>query len=539
MKTKGTLYIILSMTLSFLFLVYAPFELLINNTYDLWYNIYDIMKHMIPLFLVSSFALTFLCVVIDRLSRKVGTVILAGAFIVLLSSYIQGTFFSGALPALDGRSIVWNDSLQRITSVVLFIAVSAAVVFLVYKTGSENFEKIVKYVSGFILGMLLVSLVILVVDSESYKKKDVLLPSDAELFNMSEEENFIIFLLDAVDAEAYQTVCEVHPEYKEQFEDFTVFNNVISGYPYTSRSIPFILSGKWYENKGEFSDYCEQVFKESSFFKRLDGLGYRKGFYCNDFWYIKCLKDLFVNISGTYDFKYPEKFVKMQIMMAGYRYFPYDLKRFCVLTPDDFYVDTLKTNGLGKEYDIDDDVFNERLAKSEITSSEEKCFKFIYIRGAHEPFHYPSQCKEIADNSYLSSVEKCMSIAENYIQKLKNADVYENSVIIFMADHGYVEDDIAFGRQNPLLMVKGRNEKHDYLESDLPISHEFLQGAYEKLLNGSSAEEAFTYGENYEPRRFLFYEFLRERFIQEYYQYGYASDEKTMKETGNTYVLGE
>ena len=55
-----------------------------------------------------------------------------------------------------------------------------------------------------------------------------------------------------------------------------------------------------------------------------------------------------------------------------------------------------------------------------------------------------------------------MTIAATYLEKLKKADSYDNSVIIIMSDHGYDEEGTEeYGRQNPLLMIKGRNEHHD------------------------------------------------------------------------------
>lgn len=47
------------------------------------------------------------------------------------------------------------------------------------------------------------------------------------VLDMSDDENFIILLLDAVDGQAFSEVIEKNPEYKEIFNDFTFYNNTI------------------------------------------------------------------------------------------------------------------------------------------------------------------------------------------------------------------------------------------------------------------------------------------------------------------------
>lgn len=72
---------------------------------------------------------------------------------------------------------------------------------------------------------------------------------------------------------------------------------------------------------------------------------------------------------------------------------------------------------------------------------------------------------------YRSSLEASLTLTKAYLQKLKEAGVYDNSVIIVMADHGtngeyYLEP---MGRQNPILFVKGIGEQHAFEVSQAPF----------------------------------------------------------------------
>ena len=88
-----------------------------------------------------------------------------------------------------------------------------------------------------------------------------------------------------------------------------------------------------------------------------------------------------------------------------------------------------------------------------------------------------------------------------------------------------------------MLLVKGRNEHHDTMQSSqAPISFEDLQEAYVRLLDGQQSDSVFDWKEDdVRERRFLRYSFLDDSHIQEYMQTGYASVMDTMILTGREY----
>ena len=46
---------------------------------------------------------------------------------------------------------------------------------------------------------------------------------------MSEDQNFVILLLDTVDSRTVTELLADHPEYNETFRDFTYFENTVGG----------------------------------------------------------------------------------------------------------------------------------------------------------------------------------------------------------------------------------------------------------------------------------------------------------------------
>ena len=384
--------------------------------------------------------------------------------------------------------------------------------------------------------MMGVSLLVNCFLTGGYHRNKVIVHSDRGLLDMAaQQQNLVVFLMDAVDGETFQKVMQAHPEYEAVFKDFTYFSNVTSGYPYTSRSIPFILSGDWYENDEPYEAYCRKAFEESPLFLELNRRGYRMGMYDPEFSFITSLDGKFENISSKSSLVYPFRFVQMQLRMAGYRYFPFDLKKICYMTPDEIYLASVKSNGKDRYYSMDNMEFLERLQKKEVVYSDTSCFRYIYVRGAHEPFIYQAQSEYINDNSYESSVELCVTIADTYLQKLKDAGVYDNTAIIILADHGYADDNASFGRQNPFLLIKGVGEKHAFAVSDIPVSHADLQAVYSNLLDGQESGKAFPETDYAQGRRFLFFEYEDEEHMTEYRITGHASDETKITATGKEY----
>ena len=521
----------------FLLLIYSPLELLFGNQLEFNYNMYELLAYMVPVVIACCAILSVLLLIVRKKAGKVYGIALAVLTALLLASYVQGSFFSGNLPPLDGRTIRWEEYAdQRRISIAFHTILIAACVLLWKQLGTGKFERLSALLSILLVLMMGVSLLVNCFLTGGFHRNKVIVHSDSGLLDMADQQqNMVVFLMDAVDGETFQEVMQAHPEYEAFFKDFTYFSNVTSGYPYTSRSIPFILSGDWYENDEPYEAYCKKAFEESPLFQELNRRGYRMGMYDPEFSFVTSLDGKFENISSKSSLVYPIRFVQMQLRMAGYRYFPFDLKKMCYMTPDEIYLASVKSNGEDQYYSMDNMEFLERLQEKEVVYSDTSSFRYIYIRGAHEPFIYQAQSEDINDNSYESSVELCAAIADTYLKKLKDAGVYDNTAIIILADHGYADDNASFGRQNPFLLIKGVGEKHAFTVSDIPVSHADLQAVYSNLLNGQESGKAFPETDYAQGRRFLFFEYEDEEHMTEYRITGHASDETEMTATGKEY----
>ena len=141
--------------------------------------------------------------------------------------------------------------------------------------------------------------------------------------------------------------------------------------------------------------------------------------------------------------------------------------------------------------------------------------------------------KEI-DPEKKKEIEASIKVIDKYIKRIKDSNLYDNSVIIVLADHGNNGYE-PVGRQNPILYIKGINEKHNKLIiSDKKVSYTDLNDSiYYDLLNGKSSSELLPNVEKNRIRRFIWYKEYDE--LYEQFLDGHAWETNKLKNSGKKY----
>lgn len=533
--------VLVSLAASFMLMVFAPIEIYYSNQDQFWFEIKQLIPVVACLFVLLFIVSLIILGIMFLINTKVYNIGLAMYFIAFISSYIQGNFLVKNLPGLDGTQPVWKDYISEdIKTIVVWVVISAIVIAFSIKFKPVIMRKAVSIVSVCMFLMIAVTMVTVVLTTKVVDKDYEMVVTDKDEFEMSSDTNFIILLLDAMEGGTYNEVAQNHPEYAEIMKDFTYYDNTVCGYTFTKQSIPFILSGIWYENERPFEDYAADAYTNSPFLTKLTQKGYKMSLYEPELYTtdeeLYKFSNIIKNKTGISSYV---TFLKREIQISGYKYAPFVLKRFCMVGAQDF--EDFRANPDDcKAYTYDNETFYDEAKNSELTTTNDKTFKFIHIWGAHVPFVFDKDMNRIEEGTYAQNVEACMTMTDAYLKKLKENGVYDNSVIIVIADHGY---GLSYGprnRQHPVLFVKGKNESHDYTVSEAPISYDDLQEAFSRLLDGATGEEVFDYKEGDErKRRYLYFEYEHEEILEEFYQEGYAGDLDTLKATGRKYIYSE
>lgn len=529
--------------ITYMLCYYAPLEIYMNNKIEFWFDYSVLQPELLELcwtFLKVGFLIVIACYVIHKKLYN-GALFIGVTSLVIL--YLQGNYFASKLPGMDGSEIDWTNympEMEQSAILCLLVIIIVAILFRVLK--NKKFTYVVDFTCVLITAMLAISLMdINKKQNGTEKKNDNYAISKINEYDYSSDKNFIIFIVDAFDSSTFNNIVSENDEYKEMFDGFTYYPDTVCAYPYTSRSIPFIMSGKWYENKGDFKDFESQAVAESPILNSLEEQGYRLDAYEDEFLYDEDLSRYSNVIETETMLSNKYKLRDEELNIALFKYMPYFLKGNYEVNLDSFN-ELKKTKESDIEYfSMSDTDFYDDLLNTEITTTDQKVFKFIHIEGAHIPFNLDENVNGIEGGTYVQKQKATLTILNQYMQKLKESGVYDNSTILIMGDHGYdpnTDNEYATieCRSNPLLMVKSTGEHHELTWSDAPISYDDLQGAYQNLLNGSNGENAFDgLTEDNDRRRFLLFKWSEENVMTEWYQDGKANDMSQMKPSGKEY----
>lgn len=540
--------ILLSITACFMIFIFAPLEIYLGNQREFWYDSYTLFPFLIKDFLFFVAVSIVVHIIAYFLGEFLYTAALYCYFTCFIACYIQGNYLVNSLPPFDGTQIDWNlYRSENIKCIIIWLIIAIILLALVIIIKAKKFQKLVSFVSVFFFLMLGSTLTVVGINGGLLEQKQYSRFIKSNQFEMSKDTNFIILLLDAIDEESFWQVWEQHPEYEEAMADFTFYNNAMSGYAYTAHSLPLIVSGEWFENDEPYEDYYLRIYRDSSFFNRLEEHGYSLSIYDDSLQFkLGTMDDEFANMIYTKSTLSDEKLFNTRIIkMTGIKYAPYFLKPYCWFDPAKLNYQNM--GATDEELFVwTNDAFYKDVQNNEITYVDGKRFKLIHLMGAHVPFYYDQYVNEVDDADYYTCIESSMTVTIAYLNKLREAGVYDNSIILVLSDHGYNTSDGAAkiahidedqnGRQHPILFIKGLNESHEMNISGAPISYADLVEAYYKLMDGQLSDNCFDYREgDYRERRYLLYKYLDEDHMVEYMQTGYAGDEDTLIPTGRVF----
>ncbi len=523
--------IFISLCLSFMLLFYEPLNIFATNLEDIWFDIYTFFPIVVWQFIISFLLLSFIFIVMRFIHKNVYIFCVVVALIGTLCTYIQGNYLIGSLPAIDGNWIDFDTfKTEKLISMLLWIIVSGSILFVLYKFKFKIIEKVSTYSSIVIIIMLSTSLVAILTTPGFFTNKKAIVSTTEYINDYSKDKNFIIFLVDAVDSTKFNKELEKLGKTKAIFTDFTYYPDTLAGYPFTRNSIPFILGGQWYENEKEFRDYVVEDMNNSPLFKKLEDEDYSLSLYeydLNEYDQINYSRFKNVVSKGEID---TVSLIEEEMKVILYKYLPYQLK--CRSNVETLSFANSRKNNKDLIYKGNNIKNYERIRDEELNIVDDKTFKYIHIEGGHVPFRYNVNVELIENGKYTDNLDACITILETYINKLKEYNVYDNSVIVIMADHGYSTKY----RQNPILYIKGYKEKHDYQVSDKRISYANLMDAFSLLIDDKKTDKIFLNLNNKE-RRFLKYKFSDPSEIVEYVVKGHVLDNKQITETGNRYEI--
>ena len=148
--------------------------------------------------------------------------------------------------------------------------------------------------------------------------------SDQNMFDLSENKNVVVFLLDCFDVKVMNSILEKQPDILQDFDGFTYFPNSTSVYTRTYPSISYLLTGEMCYFDEKASDWVNEAFDKSTFMPSLYQNQIDIGVYTYDYYLGKDMKnhmDNYVFYDAPVRLEYVDT-VKAMAKMILYRDMP-------------------------------------------------------------------------------------------------------------------------------------------------------------------------------------------------------------------------
>ena len=463
-----------SLLFSLTFFVFGPIQLYLGNITELWFSMGDMIGGCL-LGGAAAAVVIFLLGLI--LKGKALSYYICLIFGLSLALYIQGNFVTTNYGVLNGQAIDWDSyAFTAIWNTILWIVC----ILLPFVLRSLFKDKCRIGIFAVSVGILLVQTITfgtlcVMTDFSANQQKSYYL-SNQGLYSVSDKENIVIFVLDTFDQVFFEEIQESDPDFLAPLDGFTYFQNMTGEYPTTKGALPYILTQQYYENEQPYADYIEEAYTNTDYYSELMNSGYDIALYTSDRFVSDSAIQEYLSNAGKNEVIVASKLdlEKEMLRFTAFRYFPHLLKRYVWLYSAVF--DDLKTVPQGKASPIplyvDNVGFYTNLKDKKLTcESTNKSYRLIHLEGTHQPANLTEDVTLIQDGkgTFLEKSKGVLNIVYEYIGQLKELDIYDRTLMIITADHGFYSGGETIN--NPILLVKDFDSRGELSVSDVPVSH--------------------------------------------------------------------
>ena len=382
------------------------------------------------------------------------------------------------LGALTGGLPTWHlmstDALINIT-IWIIVYIGVRCVFFVFE---DRKMQIILFLS-----VLLVSMqgAALVSEAITYDANAGCYFSGEREFEIA-KKNVLVFVVDSLTNEDLDKALSYRLDMREMFKDFTIYNNCNSEYQGTFPGLLHLITGFEYEYDKSYDENIDRAWEDANdFFESLVKKQYDVEIYTDDFVKVSGRQPSRISYFCSNVLEYKKEFPGVEslvkyIKLSLYRYMPhiakacfwsgggggaYNTTREYPSKVDSSFISGLRTDGLS------------------VSSEYDAKIAYFHLNGAHEPFDIDSFGNYVPDgtNELEVSAGYLRGIGE-YLEKMKELGVYDDSIIIVTADHGKsVNPQCAF-------MIKGGvNNQKEIVEDDTPIEQRMLLPTLNQILD--------------------------------------------------------
>lgn len=507
-KKRFLIAISLAAAISVTFFVFSIFDSVIGNRADMSFSFAQIFEPVITVALmVFAVIAVFLCLFRGRVFN-----LFAGIFLgLLVAGYLQITFFNGGMGQLLGNPLDW-DTFGTVPVVVNLVGWSVILLAALY-LGLSRKKKVNRVFTGMALFIPLllvaiqgVALASVIPPSEQWDENNssgegyVLTPNN--IYELSSEENTLLFVLDTLDNTYIDEVLQDDPHFFDDLDGFTRFENNMARYNSTYPAVINMLTGEEFTEIDHTREYAQKAYGNSPFLPTLKELGYRSGVYIDDFGYFdaKNLSGLADNVVDTSaEFKMNEA-TKNLIKLSALKSVPLAFKEFFFLSGDIFSFSEAYTQKEEQEVYVPDDIrfYNDMMEQGLKASYDSPYFGVYHFNGSHHPYIMNAESQYAPEGTdVVQQTKGDFHMLIEFFDRMKELGIYEDATIIITGDHAlHYLDNVPPRALATGLFVKPAGSAGEPLKtSDAPVTVDNLRATIIEASGESTDGRGETYFE--------------------------------------------
>lgn len=474
---KFLLSLLVVFTPVFMLLIFGPTEIFFGNYNELGFVYGEFGIEFIKAAAIISLIGALFISVMPNVLYKGFLAIIAG---ITVASYIQTMFLNKGIGLIGVTAEGYIPTTAEIITNLLVwgIIIAGCLVIAYHNKVSER--KIFGMISGILLAVQMIGFGSLFLTAEdkafAYPEGELCLNVEEQL-TVSSGENVIILLFDNVSNVWLDDAISVYPDLLNCVKDFTYYTNADCNMYGTYPSVAHILTGHPLDVTLSINDYLAECWDNpmtNAFYDLLAEKNYKVNIFtkwAEDIIGGNSLEILDGKVSNVIEqndmamINY-ELLYETMLEMSLFRYVPNIVK-------PDFYVNNeqygkIVTYPENEILHSNPNFYNKLVEEGITVSDDSNYFVFNHLNGAHE-FINDENCQYAEDPTRDQTIKGMFVLVEEYLNQLKQANVYDSATIIIMTDHG-----VSYNAQ-PMFLFKAPYQTNENVSrTNAPITYEEL-----------------------------------------------------------------
>jgi hypothetical protein len=315
----------------------------------------------------------------------------------------------------------------------------------------------------------------------------------ASVMRFSSNKNIVHILMDGFQSDIFARIVTdtAEHDFKADLRGFTYFDQHLGAYPYTQLTVPAMLSGKLFHNEEPVQSFIDKTMRGATITNSAIADGYEV-----DIVAPTSLRNVYVqgNYSNAYSISasghvgasdYVRVDAAKLMDLALFRVVPHFAK--ALIHRDELWVfqASSQMNAYLQMQYFSDLAFLDELATEMSADRDVPVYKMIHVMLSHNPIVGNEDCEFDGRKSETTSVTthaRCGLLAvAAVLERMKELDIYDSSLIVLMGDHGAwarIQDFVVLGgvdgltvaMATPVLAVKPPNSSNEFQYSSAPSS---------------------------------------------------------------------